>query len=83
MELILCRVPQSHRKRDKIEFLLGFKPYYYWTWNSENQFIFLKEEDFLKVKDLVNKCKKEYKLSKCLYFDEKYAPTQPYDNKNI
>ena len=79
--LILVRIPRSHRKREKIERLLGYKPIYYFNFTTSSQFIYLNKENFDKIKFLgVTKSRFRDKIGRCWYFSERYAPTQPYDS---
>lgn len=79
-DLILARNPGSHRRRDKMEQALGFKPCYYWSFDSHAQFCYLSPEDFEKARSVgATKARINFKVSRCWPTDNpKYNPTQPY-----
>lgn len=77
--LICVRIPRSHRRRAKIEALLGFKPQSYWTFKSHSQFVFLTEGDFAKVHPLGATRSRLRDVSRCWpSSDPRFAPNQPY-----
>lgn len=81
-DLILCRVPRSHRRHDKLLRLLGFRPQIYFTLRAEGNFCYLNTNDYAKVKELVTKPNKVRKVMRCWssgsVFSKRFEPNQPY-----
>lgn len=83
-DLILTRLPRSHRKNNKIINLLGFRPQHYFSLYSNSQFIYLKPEDFEKVKNLVTRTRFKENILQCwntgvVDFGKNFESSQPYE----
>jgi hypothetical protein len=83
MENLVCvRHPGSHRRRDRAQGALGFKPQEYYGWHVNGHYWFLTEEDFAKVKPYgaTRSRTKAEQLSRCWSSsnDPRFAVTQPY-----
>ena len=74
-----ARIPRSHRRREKIERALGYKPQSYYNLDTHSQFYWLTPDDFARIKPLGATRSRLTDVHRCWPSDDpRFTPNQPY-----